>query len=126
MELRALFELLEMVFLALSAYWGIKTAAETLTYVRIEGPLLFFPVVFAAVFKYAGFLPSFALVILLFLFKRNGVVLSLTASVFAFALFLIGAMAATIALGVLGTAFSVPGYEMHGTLQELLHRAVVK
>ncbi len=126
MGLEVPFELLELFFLTLSAYWGLKTAAEALTYLRLRGGVLAFPFLFALAFKYFGFLPSFILVVLFFLLKGNGLVLSLTASVFAFTLFLIGAIASTLTLGILGTALSVPGYEIHGTLEELLHRAVMR
>ncbi len=126
MALRILFEILEFIFLTLSAYWGLKEAAETLTYVRLRGLLLLLPPLLVVTFKYGGFLASFVLVMLFFLLERTGIVLSLMASIFAFTLFLIGAMASTIALGVLGTALHVSGYEMQGTLQELLHMAVMR
>lgn len=125
MGLELLFELFEFVLLTLSAYWGIKVASEALTYIRIRGLLLALPPLFVIAFRGCGFLVAFTLIVMFFLVERTGVVLSLIASVFAFTLFLVGAMASTIALGILGTALHVQGYEMHGTIEELLHRAVV-
>ncbi len=126
MESEGLFELLEILFLTLSAYWGIKVSSETLTYVRVRGFLLVFPLIFTLTFKYLGFLASFALLLLFFLIEGVGVILAMMGAIFAFVLFLIGAMVSTIALGILGTYLHVPGYEMHGTIEELLHRAVMR
>ncbi|GAB6136250.1 hypothetical protein [Thermococcus henrietii] len=126
MDLKPVFELAEFTLLFLSAYWGLKVSTETLTYVRVSGPLLLLPLAVAVVFREAGFLASFLLLFAFFLLKRNGLGLSLVASIFAFMVFLVGAMASALALGVIGTYLHVPGYEIHGTLQELLHRAVMK
>ncbi len=126
MESEGLFELLEILFLTLSAYWGIKVSSETLTYVRVRGFLLVLPLIFTLTFKYLGFLASFALLLLFFLIEGVGVILAMMGAIFAFVLFLIGAMVSTIALGILGTYLHVPGYEMHGTIEELLHRAVMR
>jgi len=126
MDLRPVFEATEFGLLTLSAYWGLKVSAETLTYVRIRGFALLVPVIFALIFREEGFVLSFLFLLGFFLVKRTGLVLSIISTVFAFTLFLLGAMVAGIALGILGTYLHVPGYEIHGTLQELLHRAVAK
>ena len=126
MDLRPVFEATEFGLLTLSAYWGLKVSAETLTYVRIRGFALLVPVIFALIFREEGFVLSFLFLLGFFLVKRTGLVLSIISTVFAFTLFLLGAMVAGITLGILGTYLHVPGYEIHGTLQELLHRAVAK
>ncbi len=126
MDLRPVFELAELSLLFLSAYWGLKVSAETLTYVRISRPLLLVPLTVAVVFREVGFLPSFLLFFAFFLLKKNGLGLSLMASVFALVLFLVGAIVGALALGAIGTYLHVPGYEIRGTLEELLHRAVMK
>jgi ABC-type proline/glycine betaine transport system permease subunit len=126
MDLRPVFEATEFGLLTLSSYWGLKVSAETLTYVRIRGFALLVPVIFALIFREEGFVLSFLFLLGFFLVKRTGLVLSIISTVFAFTLFLLGAMVAGIALGILGTYLHVPGYEIHGTLQELLHRAVAK
>jgi len=126
MDLKPLFELAEFALLFLSAYWGLKVSTETLTYVRISGPLLLVPLIFVIAFREAGFIASFLLLFAFFLWRGAGLGLSFVASIFAFMVFLVGAIASTLALGVLGTYLHVPGYEIHGTLQELLHRAVMK
>ncbi|NJE54695.1 hypothetical protein [Thermococcus sp. 21S9] len=126
MDLRPVFEVTEFGLLTLSAYWGLKVSAETLTYVKIRGATLAVPLLTAIVFRELGIVPSFLLLLGFFLSRRTGVVLSVITAVFAFALFLMGAMATGIGLGLLGTYLHVPGYEIHGTLQDLLHRAVMK
>ena len=126
MDLRPVFELAEFALLVLSAYWGLKVSTQTLTYIHLKGPLLLMPVVLAVVFREAGLLVSFLLLLAFFVAMRVGLGLSLVAAVFAFMVFLIGAIASTLALGVLGTYLHVPGYEIHGTLDELLHRALVR
>jgi hypothetical protein len=126
MDLRPVFEATEFGLLTLSAHWGLKVSAETLTYVKIRGPTLAVPVLVALAFRELGMVPAFLLLLAFFLSRKTGAVLSIVASVLAFSIFLIGAIAIGIGLGLLGTYLGVPGYEIHGTLDELFHRAVMK
>lgn len=125
MALELLFKLLEFALLTLSAHWGIKVSSETLTYVRINGLILLVPVFIAAVFTATGFIPAFLAIFLFFVLRRTSPGLSFVAALFAFMVFFVGAIASTIALGILGTYLHVPGYEIRGTLDELLHRTVM-
>ena len=126
MDLRPVFEAVEFGLLTLSAYWGLKVSAETLTYIKIRRATLVISVLVALAFWGLGIVPAFLLLLGFFMSRKIGAVLSLTAALFAFSLFLLGAMATGIGLGLLGTYLRVPGYEIHGTIDELLHRAVMR
>jgi len=126
MELRPVFEVLEVFLLFLSAYWGLAVSMEALTYDRLKGILLLVPLIIALTFKEFGPLAAFLVMFAFFIVERKGLLMSLTMSVLAYVVFLVGAIGSGIFLGLLGTYLHVPGYEIHGTLQELLHRAVMK
>lgn len=126
MELEPIFKLLEFVLLFISAYWGISVASETLTYIHLKRIILPLSILTALTFREEGIVITFLVIFIFYLLERTGVVLSFVTSVFAFMLFLMGAIASGILLGILGTALHVQGYEIHGTLEELLHMAVVK
>ncbi|WP_456396032.1 hypothetical protein [Thermococcus sp.] len=126
MGLESIFKLLEFALLSLSAYWGISVASETLTYIPLKRIILPLSLITALTFREEGLVITFLLLFVFYLLERTGVVLSLVTSVFAFMLFLMGAIASGVLLGILGTALHVHGYEIHGTLEELLHMAVIK
>ncbi|WP_297534653.1 hypothetical protein [Thermococcus sp.] len=126
MELRPVFEVLEVFLLFLSAYWGLKVSMEALTYDRLKGILLLVPLIIALTFKEFGPLAAFLVMFAFFIVEGRGLLMSLTMGVLAYVVFLVGAIGSGIFLGLLGTYLHVPGYEIHGTLQELLHQAVMK
>ncbi|WP_457741493.1 hypothetical protein [Thermococcus sp.] len=126
MDLKLVFEILEIFLLSLSAYWGLEVSVEALSYGKLKGVLLFVPLVIALTFKEFGPLVAFLVMFTFFIFERKALLMSLTMSILAYVVFLVGAIGSGILLGLLGTYLNVPGYEIHGTLQELLHRAVMK
>ncbi len=124
MELGITFELLNWLAIFGVYYWALSLVLDIMTYVRPgRSTAVVFSVISSIIFIKVNFLASFLLLLAYLLSKKTGVKLAFSVSVFVSVFFLIGAVSVTIIFGILGTALHIPGYEMHGTLRDLLDMA---
>ncbi len=124
MELGITFELLNWLAIFGVYYWALSLVLDIMTYVRPgRSTAVVFSVISSIIFIKVNFLASFLLLLAYLLSKKIGVKLAFSVSVFVSVFFLIGAVSVTIIFGILGTALHIPGYEMHGTLRDLLDMA---
>ncbi len=124
MEFGITFELLNWLAIFGVYYWALTMILELMTYIQPRRHVaMVFSIVSSVLFIRLSFLASFLLLLAYLLWKRTDFKLAFLVSVFVSVSFLIGAVFVTIVFGVVGTALHIPGYEMHGTLKELLERA---
>ncbi len=124
MELEVPFEVLNWIAIFGIYYWALTLVLELMTYIQPRrSTAAVLSVVSAVIFIKVNFLASFLLLLTYLLWKKTGFKLALSVSVFVSVFFLIGAVSVTILFGIIGTALHVPGYEMHGTLRDLLEMA---
>ncbi|WP_461862860.1 hypothetical protein [Thermococcus sp.] len=123
MDLGTVFNVLNWLLIFGICYWSLRTALSLLTYIKPGWyVLLFLSVLIPFVSIKLGFVLGFFATFSYLLLKRVGIGLAFSTSVLAFVLFFVGAVSITIILGIAGTALGVPGYQMHGTLRELVER----
>ncbi len=106
-------------------YLFMKTGIDMMTYKKpLRLVLLVMSVANTALFLFVSVPLSVAVLVIFLAALRMGwkeilVVTLITEMGFFLSVFII-----TAALAVLGTALHIPGYEMHGSLQELIRRAM--
>ncbi|WP_297506193.1 hypothetical protein [Thermococcus sp.] len=107
----------------LLCYWSLKTVMALFTYLKPRWiTLLLLSVAIPLVSIKLGFVVGFLMTLAYFLAKGLKAGSALSASILAFILFFVGAVSVTIIFGIAGTALKVPGYQMNGTLRELVER----
>ncbi|WP_297499138.1 hypothetical protein [Thermococcus sp.] len=117
------FSIANWLTLFLLCYWSLKTVLALFTYLKPRRiTLLLLSIAIPIISIKLGFILGFLTILGYLLAKRLKVGSALSASILAFILFFIGAISVTIIFGIAGTALKVPGYQMNGTLRELVER----
>jgi hypothetical protein len=123
MDLTTAFSVVNWLLIFGAFYWAFRTVLSIMTYLkpsRLE--TLALSVIIPLVSIRLGFITGFLVTFIYLLIRKLKVGPAFSIALFSMVLFFVGAAFITIAFGVAGTALHVPGYEMHGTLRELVER----